>query len=75
MTRRRWYNPPPIGSEECHDPELTYLHGFNLNRTRALLMDLTPEQMVAQFSGVIESLRPKMPGHLPMIADDLGIGR
>ena len=52
-------------------PQLTYLHGFNLRVARAMVNDLTPEQMVGQPHGVVNHPAWSL-GHLVMVADRLG---
>ena len=50
--------------------QLTYLYGFNLRVARAMVDDLTPEQMVEQPHGVVNHPAWSL-GHLVMTADGL----
>jgi len=50
--------------------QLTYLYGFNLRVARAMVDDLTPEQMVEQPHGVVNHAAWSL-GHLVMSADGL----
>lgn len=49
---------------------VTWLYGFNLDRVRALVSDLTPEQMVAQPHGLVNHPAWTL-GHLTISADNL----
>ena len=48
--------------------QLTYLYGFNLRVARAMVDDLTPEQMVEQPHGVVNHPAWSL-GHLVMVSD------
>ncbi len=50
--------------------QLTYLYSFNLRVARAMVDDLTPEQMAAQPHGVVNHPAWSL-GHLVMTADGL----
>ena len=51
-------------------PQLTSLYGFNLRVARAMVNDLTPEQMTEQPHGVVNHPAWSL-GHLVMVADGL----
>ena len=51
--------------------QLTYLYGFNLRVAKAMVNDLTPEQMVEQPHGVVNHPAWSL-GHLVLSAEGLG---